>query len=705
MKTINTLFALLEKYYVKIPIIQRDYVQGNAGSVRDTLLEDMKNAIIQNKQLDLNFVYGKTITAEQGSEFYPVDGQQRLTTLFLLYLYAFAQDDTKTELFERFSYETRISSKDYLKMLTKHRKEIFETDSAPSKFIKDAEWFSDAWINDPTIQSSMAMLDAIKLKFGDVGNLAEYLVRTDNVPITFNFLKIDELGNEDGLYIKLNARGRALTPFENFKAKFIDRLKNLSHPLCAEIERNLDGKWTDFFWRWANKDSRHPKISHVFDGAYLNFFSVLFCNMGLFGFKSISETGFGNTNAIINKFDFSKVDKKIVDCAYSLLNYLCDKPDVKAEEMVLSAIDSSTVSNKILFHAVAVFVLNAQDRNFAGLKHWLRIFANLTDNSRIDDATAYQKTLKFMDESVNNKDDILTYFANNTFKDKGFNQGQLDEESLKCRIILSVDGAEDRIIKAESNKYFSGQIRSALYYSNVEENKDLKLFDLYWKKITSLFTASGTKYSFKLHRALLSLGDYTLPVGSTRYKTLCVDDPKENLRTPSFKSLFSKTDDKRITDILSVFLNRLDVGRDIEEQLDEIIQNNNVAVHDWKYCLINYPVLFKCMSRSHLRICDGVDGGILLVPNKASSGFNYNIYLSTLKMLLGQNGISSELSDGAGAWMRYTLLVNNLIIQFRNGKFEVFNETRKIVFQSGESDLYNEIIAFLKKYMQESLNV
>ena len=681
MKKINTLFALLEKYYVKIPLIQRDYVQGNADSVRDTLLEDMKNAIIQNKQLDLNFVYGKTVTAKQGSEFYPVDGQQRLTTLFLLYLYAFAQDDTKTELFERFSYETRISSKDYLKMLTKYRKGIFETDSAPSKFIEDAEWFSDAWSNDPTVQSSMAMLDAIKLKFEDVSNLAEKLVKTDNAPITFNFLKIDELGNEDGLYIKLNARGRALTPFENFKAKFIDRLKNLNHPLCAEIERNLDGKWTDLFWGWANKNSRRPKISQAFDGAYLSFFSVLFCNMGLFGFKSISETGFGNTN------------------------YLCDKPDTKAEEMVFRAIDSSIVSNKIPFHAVAVFVLNAQDRNFAGLKHWLRIFANLTDNSRIDDAVAYQKALKFIDESVNNKDDILTYFANNTFKDKGFNQGQLDEESLKCRIILSVSGAEERIIKAESNKYFSGQIRSALYYSNLEVNKDLKLFDLYWKKITSLFTVSGSKYLFKLHRALLSLGDYTLPVGSTRYKTLCADDPKENLRTPSFRSLFSKTDDKRITDILRAFLDRLDVRRDIEEQLDDIIQNNNVAVHDWRYCLISYPALFNCMSRSHLRICDGANGGILLVPNKASSGFNYNIYLSTLQLLLRRNGISSELGDGAGAWMQYTLLVNYLIIQFRNGKFEVFDETRKIMFQSGASDLYNEVIAFLKKYMQEPLNV
>ncbi len=104
------MLELLDEFYVEIPIIQRDYVQGrqNAGAkaVRQTLLADMKKALCKTTPpLDLNFVYGKT----DGKRFIPIDGQQRLTTLFLLHLYAFRNDESKTPLLEKFTYETRAS--------------------------------------------------------------------------------------------------------------------------------------------------------------------------------------------------------------------------------------------------------------------------------------------------------------------------------------------------------------------------------------------------------------------------------------------------------------------------------------------------------------------------------------------------------------------------------------------------------------------
>jgi uncharacterized protein with ParB-like and HNH nuclease domain len=88
--TLNTLFKLLDAYKVEVPIVQRDYAQGrkddHTNMVRCNLLLDMKSAVLRKTQpLDLNFVYGK---AEQG-KFIPIDGQKRLTTLFLLHLYAF----------------------------------------------------------------------------------------------------------------------------------------------------------------------------------------------------------------------------------------------------------------------------------------------------------------------------------------------------------------------------------------------------------------------------------------------------------------------------------------------------------------------------------------------------------------------------------------------------------------------------------------
>ena len=86
MDKIQTLSELLETNIVEIPIVQRDYAQGrkdeHATLVRSNLLSDIKDAVLGvTTTLDLNFVYGKEVTGK----FIPLDGQQRLTTLFLLH--------------------------------------------------------------------------------------------------------------------------------------------------------------------------------------------------------------------------------------------------------------------------------------------------------------------------------------------------------------------------------------------------------------------------------------------------------------------------------------------------------------------------------------------------------------------------------------------------------------------------------------------
>ena len=76
--------ALLENYRVVIPLIQRDYAQGRKDKrtteVRKKLLQDINAALLDTNvgQVDLHFIYGKSTRGK----FIPLDGQQRLTTLF-----------------------------------------------------------------------------------------------------------------------------------------------------------------------------------------------------------------------------------------------------------------------------------------------------------------------------------------------------------------------------------------------------------------------------------------------------------------------------------------------------------------------------------------------------------------------------------------------------------------------------------------------
>ena len=73
---------------IEIPIIQRDYAQGRnvpeVNRIRKRFLGSLHTALTENKQLKLDFVYGDI---NEEKVLTPLDGQQRLTTLFLLHWY------------------------------------------------------------------------------------------------------------------------------------------------------------------------------------------------------------------------------------------------------------------------------------------------------------------------------------------------------------------------------------------------------------------------------------------------------------------------------------------------------------------------------------------------------------------------------------------------------------------------------------------
>ena len=89
METKYTFWKLISKYKIEIPIIQRDYAQGrkNVIKIAGKFLDDIKHAIAKDRPLNLDFIYGKITKNESSETFIPLDGQQRLTTLFLLHWY------------------------------------------------------------------------------------------------------------------------------------------------------------------------------------------------------------------------------------------------------------------------------------------------------------------------------------------------------------------------------------------------------------------------------------------------------------------------------------------------------------------------------------------------------------------------------------------------------------------------------------------
>lgn len=228
----DNLFALLSRYRVVIPGIQRHYVQGannpKAESVRKQFIKEIFTAIEEKQnEFNLHFIYGPINTDGEDS-FVPVDGQQRLTTLWLIARYAAEKAEPSDRkdllsLLSRFTYEDRINAKRFCQALTcEDSRWDFTQDPNPDILCQD--WFVDYWKEDETVASMIRMLSTIHEEWNKHQDsiTAEDILEAIASKIRFE-LKIDAFG--DDIYMKMNARGLQLTQWENFKGKFSEDLR------------------------------------------------------------------------------------------------------------------------------------------------------------------------------------------------------------------------------------------------------------------------------------------------------------------------------------------------------------------------------------------------------------------------------------------------------------------------------------------------
>lgn len=175
---------LLRKYdKIIIPMLQRDYAQGRkddkkASDVRTNLLGDVFS---DKHEINFDLVFGSQENREGQIVFIPVDGQQRLTTLFLLYLYNAKINTYITDGLSKFTYETRRAAADFCKTIVEKDWSVPDGKGI-SEALKDNIWFMQYWNNDPTVISMLKMLDDIQER-APKGNFIDKLDR-----ISFYFL-------------------------------------------------------------------------------------------------------------------------------------------------------------------------------------------------------------------------------------------------------------------------------------------------------------------------------------------------------------------------------------------------------------------------------------------------------------------------------------------------------------------------------------
>ncbi|MEN8707039.1 MAG: DUF262 domain-containing protein [Nocardioides marinisabuli] len=255
---------------VAVPLIQRDYAQGRLDArtttIRSTFLDALHSALTGETSVGLDFIYGEVHT---NGTFEPLDGQQRLTTLFLLHWYfAFRRGVVSSEHpWTNFSYATRPSARLFCERLVKHPPPN-DLSTPPSVWITDQSWYLHLWQFDPTIRAMLVTIDAIASRFADESpdELWGRLTDAENPAIWFQLLPIDNMGAAEDLYIKMNSRGKPLTEFEAFKASLGQLVGEAGG--FEDFGHKIDGDWTDVLWPYRGENN-------IVDDEFMRYFDFL----------------------------------------------------------------------------------------------------------------------------------------------------------------------------------------------------------------------------------------------------------------------------------------------------------------------------------------------------------------------------------------------------------------------------------------------
>ncbi len=233
------------------------------------------SALTGGKPISLDFVYGEI---EDGT-LRPLDGQQRLTTLFLLHWYVAARLDRLAEAqpWLQFAYATRPTAELFCRELVKPDNGPADalSEQKPQKWVKDQPWYLYSWRHDPTVTSMLNVLDAIHRRLDDpqvdLDTVWQSLTSTEGTPaIGFYFLPIDDMPSGEELYIKMNSRGKTLTSWENLKPR-LEKLVSgpLGEARFSKFVHRIDGIWTDVLWR-LEADGGDWRVDEEFE-RYLEF--------------------------------------------------------------------------------------------------------------------------------------------------------------------------------------------------------------------------------------------------------------------------------------------------------------------------------------------------------------------------------------------------------------------------------------------------
>lgn len=634
--------------------IQKKYKEKKEQFSQISILEDgvemNDKVIIEHLKRQLNIVKHKQkfgfIYAYHDKEFpgkfYLIDGQQRLTTFYVLLIALYDKLDLQEEFIRNYfvnkssklDYKVRESAHVFLKL-------FLNNILSKKDFREDPNFFEQEYIFDVTVKNIIKNYDFFKLKINQESDI-EWLDFLDYIEnyIEFNYFDTNLSEQGERLYLYMNSRGFKLSSQEILRAKIIEK--------CSIENKIIAGEkweeWQDFFFknRNGNPDSDFGFEAFLLHISYLKKQTEGNLKKDLFDeFKDLKN------------YQIDHLDIDFIELSQKTLQRLLFE-NQREELYYKGYFDNKSLSKKLLFRYLSVWYYLIKFKNEVSDSELelIRLFSLNQSHTRDVGNDPIEELLRFfafvdsMNTSnildINNIDLVSQCFDKSSEEHLQHEKHKLlwlKNESHKSELLsflkeIYFDEVLNDLIEGKTGCFFywSESIKEILFDFSFMYRCIRILKELAFKK-KELNEYSSNFTSKTLRRFILSNFDFSEQKGKINNldKVNLVNDER---------ALFSR-----------IFLNThfLYIIKDLEnesinlKELDFDQIASKLDPYDWKYYFVKYPnVLLH--SKNNLFAKDDCLSKYIVIRNSHQSVQNHYLICLITQYLLQQKIVTETNS-------------------------------------------------------------
>ena len=629
-----------------IPDLQRDYCWGDENNTKSTgekgeLVSDFVNNLLtqfndyktkdDKERLNLGLFYGYEVPA---NHIQLCDGQQRLTTLYLLLGMINKKtiehkDDTQlTEgKFRRYlisDFEYKHDDKEpYLNYAIRESSLYFLSDLVCKFFIgnktdveniKSEDWYFDYYNLDPSIQSMLKALAKIEKLFGEDSNSSlDFLEFGDWLinKVTFLYFDMENRKNGEETFVVINTTGESLSSTQNLKPLVLQEKNATFDNTCfINDEIGIYKCWEEietWFWRQRKGDNDTADAGFA---EFLRWISIIEQVDKDAPEEEKTDSIKKHIQLVLQgkhcDFPYKEIPFEKIYKYWKALVWLEDKSNLSFAENYLSPSVNKDVNNRNAIGQADCFVLlpvlkfvylniTKIDTDTTIQRNARRIYEFFHNLIRIDNVqksvnTLFGDTIEIINLIFGKNGDLVDLIDPNVDVSTISKQILTYEEKKKLEILRNNtkdrENIEEAFWNAQEHNIWSGEILPMIEWATDDAGFDLDKFNKYAEKFAEVFDGERNAIDYT-RRALLTRGLKDFPRFFRSNTNKCF-----GWEWNDWQVLINENKDK-----FKCFFDELLTGKTLQNMIDGYTA-------DEFYRFVKYPELLAYCEQKNIRKWD-----------------------------------------------------------------------------------------------------